>query len=76
MPKDNDSFGGGFYPELLESEYKCFKFTALVEGKICGYVWAKNEEEALDLIKNKAWDDLDDEEFTNVEEILDLQEEN
>lgn len=76
MPKDNDSFGGGFYPEPPESEYKCFKFKIEFSGIGEGYVTAKNEEEALNLIKNQLWDDLSDNELTNVEEILDLQEEN
>lgn len=74
MAKDNDSFGGGFYPEPPESETKCFVFTAKAICNVSGYVWAKNEEEALDLIEHNNYDDIDDTELIKIKYVEEIEE--
>lgn len=51
------------------SEYKCYEFYGFINGYVKGYVWAKNELEALEKIK---MNDSDDIRLTRVDDIVDI----
>lgn len=40
-----------------EYNYKCFNFEVVVTEVLHGYVWAKNQQEAIDLINKGKWDE-------------------
>lgn len=61
--------GAGSYPEPPESEYKCFNFKAVVACEVEGYVWAKDESEAQDLIMSGQWEELTNQ---TVEQVMDI----
>lgn len=72
MNIETKGLGAGSYPEPNESELKCFNFKATIYSNVSGYVWAKNEEEAEDLIYKMQWEEIENgkiEEVYNVEEL-------
>ena len=58
--------------EPKETE-KCFNFEGYAVVKLKGYVWAKDIKEAIDLINNKKYDDVDME-IENIEDISKIEE--
>lgn len=58
--------------EPKENE-KCFNFEGYAVVKLKGYVWAKDIKEAIDLINNKKYDDVDME-IENIEDISKIEE--
>lgn len=58
--------------EPKETE-KCFNFEGYAVVKLKGYVWVKDINEAIDLIKNKQYDEVDME-IENIEDISKIEE--
>lgn len=58
--------------EPKETE-KCFNFEGYAILKLKGYVWAKDIKEAIDLINNKKYDDVDMK-IENIEDITYIEE--
>lgn len=57
-----------------EPKEKCFTFEAIVESKVKGYVWAETIEEALELINQKDWTELEDEAIQEVHDVMSIKE--
>lgn len=58
--------------EPKETE-KCFNFEGYAVVKLKGYVWAKDINEAIDLINNKKYDEVDMK-IENIEDISKIEE--
>ena len=63
------------YIEPKEPKEKCYLFKANVIGTIEGYVWAESYEEAIELIRNKEYDEIERFDIEEVDDIEDIKEE-
>lgn len=59
----------------MKQEYRVFEFKATALATITGYVWARDSEEAKELIECQKWDELEDYQIDEVEEVEELREE-
>ena len=51
-------------------DYKCFRFEVELSGKMRGYIYARDEEQARDLIERGQNDDIQDVYETKIENII------
>lgn len=70
---ETQSAGAGSYPSTFESsEYKCFEFVTEISAKVRGIVYARNIDEARNLVEQGRNDDIDEIYDKKVESIVEL----
>ena len=71
---DTTEAGGGSYPEPLEQEEKCYQFDFKASTNGYGIVYAKNEDDAKNLILNNEYEDIIETYDLKIEEITKIEE--
>lgn len=67
---DTKELGAGFYPNLNEkNDYKCFKFIVNLSVEAEGVVYALSEEDAINFIYQKNWDEIEKNHIEQIEDI-------
>lgn len=72
---DTQEVGAGSYPSAPEdTEYKCYRFKALITEEIEGYIYIKKDEDVREMIQCKKWEEIDSSRVIEVEEIVEVKE--
>lgn len=68
---DTEELGAGSYPcNVRDENYKCYEFEVEVSSKMKGYIYAKSEDEAKELVLEGKNDDISETYDVKVENII------